>query len=227
MALNDLTISWPQVIKFIGQLTHDIRNHLNAVELQAAFVGEIAESAEVKSEVMRLREMTGAMSEQLQRISMQLSKIHPTTMRYPGSDLVEDLRDRVGRTQAEKAARIEWESELGDAALETDPELLLSAFAELIENARTHQPGDGPLVFRARTADATLVFELREPKSAPVEVAPDWGAAPLAQLRHGHYALGLLRARSIFEAHHGIFQTHFDPAESVLITTVTLPRAQA
>jgi hypothetical protein len=41
-------ISWPEVTKFIGQLNHDLRNHLNGVELQAAFLGEIVEDPEVK-----------------------------------------------------------------------------------------------------------------------------------------------------------------------------------
>ena len=37
------SIPWSRVTKFIRQLNHDVRNHLNAIELQSAFVGEIVE----------------------------------------------------------------------------------------------------------------------------------------------------------------------------------------
>jgi K+-sensing histidine kinase KdpD len=227
MLQTDPSISWPQVVKFVRQLNHDIRNHLNAIELQAAFVGEIAAGAETKAEIKRLREMTAKMGEELQRLSAHLSHVKLTAMSYRGSDLIEDLRDRVRNAQGEKAERIDWEIELGDAAIETDPELILSAFAELIENALTHKPGGRPILFRACADRDSLVFTLWEPKTEPVEVPATWGATPLAQVRHGHYALGLFRARSIFEAHHGTLQAHFDPSQTALITTVTLPRARA
>jgi nitrogen-specific signal transduction histidine kinase len=46
---------------------------------------------------------------------------------------------------------------------------------------------------------------------------------PLVKIRHGHYGLGLYRARSIFEKHNGNLRAEFDPSTSFLVTTVTLP----
>ena len=43
----------PDVVKFVRQLGHDLRNHLGAVELQAAYIGEIAEDPGLKEEVKR------------------------------------------------------------------------------------------------------------------------------------------------------------------------------
>ena len=43
---QDITIEWNNFVKFLRQLSHDVRNHLNAVELQTAFLNEIAENAE-------------------------------------------------------------------------------------------------------------------------------------------------------------------------------------
>ena len=227
MLESEPSILWPQVVRFIGQLNHDIRNHLNAIELQSAFLGEIVEAGEAKEEVRRLREMTAEMSGQLQRLSGQLSKVQLHTMPYPALEFAEDLRAKINADHPQEAAQIEWQLSLGAEPIEIDPQLLLDAFAELFNNAFAHDRGEGPLVFGAEADRSLLTFTLREPKSQPVETNKSWGARPLGQLRHGHYALGLFRARSIFEAHHGTFQARFDPALSVLTTTVVLPRASA
>ena len=41
----DIQVSMPDVVKFVRQLAHDLRNHLNAAELQSAYLDEIAEDA--------------------------------------------------------------------------------------------------------------------------------------------------------------------------------------
>ena len=48
---SELRIPLDDVVRFVRQLSHDLRNHLNAAELQAAFMNEIAEDPEVKEEV--------------------------------------------------------------------------------------------------------------------------------------------------------------------------------
>ena len=48
-------VPWNDVVHFVRQLSHDLRNHLNAIELQSTFLAELAEDAELKTEVGRLR----------------------------------------------------------------------------------------------------------------------------------------------------------------------------
>ena len=43
MLQTEPNIGWSELTKFVGQLNHDLRNHLNAIELQAAFLSEIRE----------------------------------------------------------------------------------------------------------------------------------------------------------------------------------------
>ncbi|MGI8432843.1 MAG: sensor histidine kinase [Chthoniobacterales bacterium] len=227
MSQSEPSIPWPETVKFIGQFNHDIRNHLNAIELQSAFLGEIIEEAEAKDEVRRLREMTAAMGAALQKLSGQLSKINPSTMSYQGVELIEDLQSKITATHPAEAAAIEWHSSLGQEPIEIDPHLLIEAFAELFANAFTHSRGSEPLGFSASADDGALVFTLREPKAEALEVGEDWGTRPFAQVRHGHYGLGLFRARAIVAAHQGTMRTTFDPAASTLVTIVTLPQASA
>ena len=216
-------ISWPHVTKFIGQLSHDLRNHLNAVELQAAYLGEIVDTPEARTEIKRLREMTGDLSAHLQKLSATLAKVRPQMMPYPAADFVEDLRARLTLAQPEQSAAVEWEISLGKEMLEIDPQILPEAFVELFANADAHGRAEGPLVFAGRAEGETVEFSLREPKAPFNGATADWGTRPLEHVRSGHYGLGLFRARSIFEAHHAHYRVHFDPAASILQTNVSFP----
>lgn len=216
-------ISWPEVTKFIGQLSHDLRNHLNAVELQAAYLGEIVDQPEGKAEVKRLREMTADLNAHLQELSASLAKVQPQMMPYAAADFVEDLRAKLTLERPEQSAAVEWKISLGKEMLEIDPQILPEAFVELFANADTHGRAEGPLVFEGRAEGETIEFSLREPKTPFNGATDDWGKRPLQHVRSGHYGLGLFRARSIFEAHHAHYRVHFDPVASILHTNVSLP----
>jgi len=209
--------------KFVGQLNHDLRNHLNAIELQAACLNEIVQEAETASEIKRLREMTGDLCAHLQRLSASLAGIQPNTMVYLAAEFLEDLRSKLRLEKPELAAEVEWKNSLGEEALEIDPHLVEEAFLELFCNAAAHGRGEGALVFESRREGESIEFVLREPKTRFDGETENWGGCPLRQIRSGHYGLGLFRARSIFEAHHGTLRAQFDPAASSLVTAVSLP----
>ena len=100
-------ISWTELTKFVGQLNHDLRNHLNAIELQVAFLGEIVADPEAKNEIKRLREMTADTGAHLQRLSAALARIQPNPMRYLVTEFVEDLRARLALEQPDLATAVE------------------------------------------------------------------------------------------------------------------------
>src|SRR5258708_32001199 len=90
-------VPWPDLVKFIRQLSHDIRNNLNAVELQSAYLAELAEEAEMKNEIQRLREMISAVGTNLQRLTAGISQISPTAIPYPAADFIEDLKQKLSQ----------------------------------------------------------------------------------------------------------------------------------
>ena len=224
MAQADPNISWAAVAKFLRQLNHDLRNHLNGIELQIAFLREIAPNDEVKEELKRLREMTGEIGGQMQKLSTALKQPQPQLMSYAAKEFVEDLRAKLTLEQPELAGAIEWQESLGAEVIEIDPALLQEAFLQIFNNAAEHGRAEGPLIFEAWSSDDAIKFILREPKAEFGGETEDWGRRPLAQVRQGHYGLGLFRACGILEAHHGTLRAQFDPAASVLITTICLSR---
>ncbi|MEP6811025.1 MAG: hypothetical protein ABI992_12340 [Chthoniobacterales bacterium] len=212
----------PDVTRFVRQLSHDLRNHLNAVELQSAYLGEIAPDAEMKEEVKRLRAMLSEMGASLQAVTQALADIRLTLMPYEASAFFEDLRAKISSRFPDESSAVEWKLNLGNDELEIDPQALEAAFVELFANAFLHERGPGSLQATAEMESGNVLFTLTEPKSAFTGEIARWGRQPFVKMKHGHYGLGLLRARSIIEAHHGQLHAHYDSASSALVTKVVL-----
>jgi K+-sensing histidine kinase KdpD len=216
-------VPWASVARFIRQLSHDLRNDLNAIELQCAYLAELEANQELKAEIRRLREMIARPTAMLQRLARNVSDVKPTLIPYRASDLVEDLRSLIHRDFAREAAHVQWEVLPGDGMLNLDPQLLLEAIAELFANAFRHRRDQGALVARTTAEKGRFIFALLEPKSGFDQPTENWGEQPLKEIHRQHYGLGLFRVRAIAQAHGGELRTQFEARRSVLITTLVLP----
>jgi K+-sensing histidine kinase KdpD len=220
---ESLSVPWPDTVRFIRQLSHDLRNHLNAIELQSAYIGELADKPELKEEIKRLRDMISRLTSALQKLSAGLGEIKPNLISYPASDFVEDLRKRTAREFPENISEITWEVEVGNAILHIDPELLTQAFIELFANAFRHGRGKDNLVAAVRIEGKRFVFTIQEPKKQFELSTENWGREPLREISQTHYGLGLNRVHVILEAHGGEMHAQYDSNASMLVTTLTLP----
>ena len=220
---DDLNVAWIDVVRFIRQLSHDLRNHLNAIELQSAYISELEREDELKSEIKRLREMISGLTSALQSISKAVSGVKPNLIPYRAADLVEDLRKKIDHDFSGQSAAITWNIQVGDAMLNVDPQLLQEAFTELFANAFRHDRDRGTLLAIARMDKNRLLFTLQEPKSRFDLPTESWAREPLRKVSQGHYGLGLNRVRAIVEAHGGEIYAHYDPNASALITTLAFP----
>ena len=217
------SVPWSDAIRFIAQLSHDLRNDLNAIELQSAYIEELGKSEELKNEIKRLREMISRLASTLQRLSRAVGEVKPNVIPYPASDFIQDLRGKIDHDFPEESREISWEIQLGDAMLNVDPQFFEEAFTEIFANAFRHDRGKGPLVARAKIDDKRFLFTLCEPKARFDLPTQNWGREPLRKISQGHYGLGLNRVRAILEAHSGKMDAQYDSKSSMLVTTLTLP----
>jgi K+-sensing histidine kinase KdpD len=220
---DSTNVAWSDVVRFIRQLSHDLRNHLNAIELQSAYIGELEREDELKSETKRLHEMVAGMTSALQSLSQAVSEIKPNLIAYPAADLAEDLRKKIDRDFSGGNTAISWDIHVGNAMLNVDPQLLQEALGELFANAFRHNRDKRALVAIARLDKNRLLFTLREPKSGFDLPTDNWAREPLRKVSHDHYGLGLNRVRAIVEAHGGEMHAQYDPDVSALTTTLVLP----
>ena len=216
-------VAWSDVVRFIRQLSHDLRNHLNAIELQSAYISELAGESELKDEIKRLRGMISGLTSALQSLSKAISDVKPNLIPYRARDFAEDLRKKIDHDFSGESAAITWNVQVGDAMLNVDPQLLQEALNELFTNAVRHTPGKANVVVTVKVENGQFLFVMEEPKAPLERTADNWRCEPLRKVSPNHYGLGLHRVRGIVEAHGGKMHAQYDPNASKLMTTVALP----
>ncbi len=220
---NFLAVAWSDTVRFVRQLSHDLRNDLNAIELQSAYIGELTQDQEITSEIKRLREVVTGMNSTLQLLSRAVGEVAPNVVTYPAGEFLADMRTQIERNFSKENHEITWDVQLQDGMLNIDPQLFQEVFVELFTNAFQHDRSNGALVAGARISDGRFVFTLHEPKAVFSSDVQNWGREPLRNIRQRHYGLGLNRVRAIIEAHGGELQALYDPKAGMLVSTVTLP----
>jgi K+-sensing histidine kinase KdpD len=214
-------IPWENFVNFVRQLSHDLRNQLNAAELQSALIGELTNDEELKSEARRLRELISQLGITLQGLSTLVAEPRPTLLPYTVRDFMTDLQKKIGHEFPEKGTAVKWDISSPGATLNIDPQLTEWAAVELFRNAFRHDMAGDELRVKASVADRSFTLCIRESKGS--EIDPTQSMQPLQKVSHGHYSLGLRRARRIIAAHGGELTSSFDPASQVMISTIRLP----
>lgn len=219
---GSLSVPWSDTVRFIRQLSHDLRNDLNAIELQSAYISELAQDQELQAEIKRLRDVVSGLNTTLQRLSKAVGEVTPNMISYRSADFLADMRAQISGNFPNKSDQITWAVKV-DGVLNVDPQMLQEVFEELFANAFLHDRGNGPLLASARIKNDQFVFSLHEPKPGFDSATQNWGRQPLRNITQRHYGLGLNRIRAIIEAHGGELRAQYDQKAAALVSTVTLP----
>ena len=155
---DSLAVPWSDTVRFVRQLSHDLRNDLNAIELQSAYIGELTQDQELTSEIKRLREVVSGLNSTLQLLSRAVGEVTPNLITYPAGDFLADMRTQIERNFSKENHEITWDVQLQDAMLNIDPQLFQEVFVELFANAFQHDRGKGALVASARISDGRFLF---------------------------------------------------------------------
>ena len=217
----DGNVPWENFVKFVRQLSHDLRNQLNAAELQSALIGELTNDTEIKSEIHRLRELVSQLGVTLQSLSASVAEPRPTALPYAAKDFIADMQKKIAHEFPEKGQAVKWEVLSTGATLNIDPELTEWAATELFRNAFRHDLAGDEVQAQGSIEGDWFTFSIRETKKE--EIDPAQWTQPLQNVSYGHYALGLRRARKIIAAQGGELTAKFDPASQTLTSTITLP----
>ena len=217
------TVPWTDTVRFIRQLTHDLRNDLNAIELQSAYMSELTQDQELTREFNRLRAIVSGLNSTLQQLSRAVGDIEPNMITYPVAEFLTDMRNHIECNFPKENREITWDVQLQDGTLNVDPQLLQEVFVELFANAFQHDRGKGTVLAKATINDGQFLFSVHEPKAVFSSDMKHWGREPLRKIRQRHYGLGLNRVRTIVEAHGGELRAQYDPDGATLVSTVALP----
>lgn len=221
---SEPSVPFSRVTAFVRQLSHDVRNGLNAIDLHAALLVEISSEPEVTSEAKRLRRMVTDTTQKLQALSVRLGSGTPTVISLPGREFVESFRERAEKPLGADAAKITWHSELGPEEFNADYEQIIAVLLELLRNALHFRHGEDPVEFLARVSEGAVEFAVRNRVAAAPQHPPEtWGGEPFISTRRGGYGLGLYYVRRVVGTIGGSFHATQDPERGVVTSCIRLP----
>lgn len=215
-------VPWPNVAAFVRQHTHDIRNHLNGIDLEAALLRELVTDPEALQGVARLRQQVRDIASDLRGLSNQLNEPSPRPTPIAAAELFEIWQEQVAALR-EPPCDVKWESALGERCVHVDAALFTGALLELVRNAFHFYEAPGTLTCAGTLRGQKVEFGVREGKSVSPDFA-QWGRTPLQTTRRGALGLGLWNVHRIVYASDGEIERRFDYEASELHTVARLPQ---
>jgi signal transduction histidine kinase len=197
-----------------AQITHEIRNPLNSLGLNAELLAD-----ELADGPPEARALVGAISREVDRLNgvteeyLRFARLpRPVKAREDLNDLLRGLLDFVGPEMA--AARVEVRRELapGLPPLNADEGQLRAAFLNLLRNSREAMTGGGTVTVRTRRADEGTVeaeFADSGPGIAPEDLRRIF--EPFFSTKSGGTGLGLAFALQVLEEHGGSIGCESEP----------------
>jgi len=210
-------ISWPRLAAFVRQHTHDVRNGLNALDLETALLQEIVTDPEGRASVDQVRRQVRGLGEQLRAMSALFQEPQPYVAALAARELFLIWREQ--NESLPEPPAVEWVDETGDEKVNVDAGLMATVFRELLANARSFRDGE-PAIASARREGNEVAFALREPKSAPVDTTA-WGRRIFETTKRSGYGLGLWTVQRLTEAT-GATVTRRN-VDGALFTRIALP----
>ncbi len=212
-------LSWPDVAGFVRQHAHDVRNHLNSLDLEAALLDEILADPEGKECIARLRGQIRRSAAELRELSARFSEPKPSLSEQPAREIFLIWQDQLAAI--ERAPAVAWKETLGEARIRVDPVAIGEVFRELFVNTRDHAPG-AELDASAAAQRGEAIYELRE-RQDRVLAPEEWTDHPFHSTRRGGYGLGLFHAQRLVVAQGGSWSQQFKSTTKELVTRIALP----
>lgn len=210
-------ITWPRLSAFMRQHTHDVRNGLNSLDLEAALLVEIVTDDESRESAGRVRAQLRSVADQLRAMSALFHEPQPYAAPLAARELMLIWREQLAALP--EAPDIGWIEETGDEKVNVDATMMAAVFRELLVNARVFRDG-GPATASVRREGDDVIFELREPKSKLVE-CEGWGRRVFETTKRGGYGLGLWNVQRSIEASGATIARRND--QGALVTRIVLP----
>ncbi len=212
-----------RITKFVRQVAHDVRNGLNAIDLQATLITELTTDPEIAAETRKLRGMVSTIAVSLQQLAAHFSTPSPNVITFPAKEVPGAIYDRVAKAFPAETRAVNCTCNLADQNCAIDFELLVSAMCEVFKNAFQFREADAPVQFTARCTPQNFVLEVSEKKETVPSPPERWGVEPLLSTRRGGLGLGLFHARQYLAAQDGRLEQEFTGGQ--LTTRVFLPLA--
>ena len=197
---------------------HDLRNHLNGVNLETMLLSEFVTDPDALESVERIKDQVQRSVAEMSALSAKLSEPVPSQ---------ESLHARIAFLIWQDEAKtvknlpnVVWENAGGDANILIDSSDLSRVLKEFLFNAVKF--GSLEISNSVLVDGEFLVFRQVEKKKEPVE-PENWGALPFQSTKRGSYGLGIWHARQVVAVNGGILSLHYLADNQELVTELRFP----
>jgi signal transduction histidine kinase len=211
------------VVAFLKHHLHDVRNDLNALNLEAMLLDVYVTGSEGAQSVRRIQELLHQSAGRLGALSRKFSEASPSVDTVSAQFVLTSWRDEWNSGGA--APQITWEASSVQANVKADPVHLAEIFREWLSNAKQYSSPSATVTLTPAD-NGEVLFRLTEPKMEPVDTT-GWGLQPFARPRRGSYGLGIWRVRTLVKVNGGTWKQYYAPDEGCLVSELRLPVAQA
>lgn len=215
---SDFQIPWSNVAAFVRQHMHDLRNHLNGVNLETMLLTEFVTDPDALESVERIKDQVQRSVAEMSALSAKLSQPVPSQ---------ESLHARIAFLLWQDEAKavknlpnVGWENAGGEANILIDSSDLSRVLREFLFNAVKF--GSLEISNSVRIDGEFLVFHQAEKKKEPV--APEnWGVMPFQSSKRGSYGLGIWHARQVVAVNSGTLSFRYEAEKQELVTELRFP----
>jgi len=223
-AAEEAVVAVERLEAFLRQLSHDVRNDLNAMDLLTSYVEDLQPIGSVREALGQLHDSVRYGSKRMLRLSRFVQKCESECIPYPSDLLFEDFRSRFKREKPLVFPRTVWERRGARIVVPLDPELVMEALVELLDNALGFSPADSTVQVELETQSDGVLWRFTQSSTSCASGIESWGKRPLESSRPPHYGIGLFRARRIIAAHRGWLRFDKEKVAAALLSEVFFPR---
>lgn len=202
-----------RVAAFVRQHTHDLRNGLNSLDLETAYLQEFVSDEEGRACLGRVRRQIRSLADHLRALSTNFQEALPVAAPLAARELFLIWQEK--HLALDNPPEVQWIEELGEEKVTVDAEMMALIFRELLVNAAEFSPRE-KITLAARVRGEEVIFDMTEPKAQPVD--PGTWEEPFWTTRRGGYGLGLWVAQRLIEAQGARISREYDRDARVLRT---------
>jgi hypothetical protein len=173
----------PEIVAIIRQHAHDVRNHINSLDLEAAMLGEGLTDDTTAGALVRIRRQIAQVEAAVSTLCVKF--LEPQPMDVPVLDLVYLWKNQIQSLPS--PPRVDWAVNAGRQIVTVDLNALLVVLRELVISAATSCLEAA--VFVAVTCDTEFVIEIRHAARPPEANQPSHAEATFS--REERQRLGL------------------------------------
>ncbi len=207
------------VAAFVRQHTHDLRNHLTGLELEAAVLAETYQDSPSAAGATRMQGQIKEVAMELKALAEKFSEVETHRAPFAVRELFLIWQDQAAALGLNS---ITWGSTLADEKIDVDVAAIGEVLKELLVNAKQFTGAAG-LAAMADGRGGKVTFELRETKREALDPS-GWGERPFISTKRGGYGLGLWQAAQLVVASGGEVTRCYLP-KGTLVTKVVFPLA--